>query len=113
MNLLNQLRKGTTHLLVLSTLKNGWKYGYQIMRDLEAESEGYFTMTASLLYPTLHKLEDGGLVTGKWAPQESGRDRKYYTITDAGRKVLAEDTAEWERFYKELTRLVDFNPATA
>ena len=94
-------------MLILSTLVNGWKYGYQIMRDLEAGSGGYFTMTASLLYPTLHKLEDEGLITGKWIPQEAGRDRKYYTITDAGRKVLSQDTAEWERFYKELSRIVN------
>jgi PadR family transcriptional regulator, regulatory protein PadR len=110
---LNQLRKGTTHLLVLSTLTHSWKYGYQIMRDLEAESDGYFSMTASLLYPTLHKLEDEGLITGKWVPQKAGRDRKYYTITTAGRKVLSQDTAEWERFYKELSRMVSPNPGAA
>lgn len=110
MSLLNQLRKGSTHLLVLSTLTRSRKYGYQIMRDLEAESEGYFTMTASLLYPTLHKLEEEGLITGEWVPQETGRDRKYYTITDAGRKTLAKDTAEWEHFYQELIRLVAVSP---
>lgn len=106
MSLRNQLRKGSTHLLVLNTLTRSRKYGYQIMRDLEAESDGYFTMTASLLYPTLHKLEEEGFITGEWVPQDAGRDRKYYTITEAGRQVLVEDTAEWEHFYGELIRLL-------
>lgn len=112
MGLFNQLRKGSTHLLILSVLAHGRKYGYRIMRDLEANSEGYFKVTASLLYPTLHKLEEDGLIVGEWVSQEKGQKRKYYTITDAGKKALNEDAAEWKRFNQELFDLLNKTPGT-
>ena len=66
MSQLPQLRKGSTPLLILSVLSIHEKYGYQIMRELEQRSAGYFTMTAALLYPALHRMEADGLVDSEW-----------------------------------------------
>ncbi|RPJ43934.1 MAG: PadR family transcriptional regulator [Chloroflexi bacterium] len=107
---LQQLRRGSTPMLILSVLADGRMYGYQIMRELERRSEGYFTMTAALLYPALHQLEQDGLVESEWegAPEPKSaagpgkRRRRYYTITPQGRKRLAHSQAEWQCF---LTRL--------
>ncbi len=63
---LQQVRKGSTPLLILSVLAAEKMYGYQIMRELEQRSDGYFTMTAALLYPALHQLEKDGLVESEW-----------------------------------------------
>ncbi len=102
MSEIQQLRKGSTPMLVLSVLSGGKMYGYQIMRELEERSEGYFTMTAALLYPTLHQLEEDGLVSSEWEDGQGKRRRKYYTITEEGSKVLSSSRAEWERFMASL-----------
>jgi PadR family transcriptional regulator PadR len=98
MSQMQQVRKGSTHLLILSVLASEKMYGYQVMRELERRSGGYFTMTAALLYPALHQLEAAGLVESEWQDNPGKRRRKYYTITSRGRKALAESQAEWQAF---------------
>jgi PadR family transcriptional regulator, regulatory protein PadR len=102
MSQLQQLRKGSTPVLILSIVSAEKKYGYQIMRELEQRSEGYFTMTAALLYPALHQLEADGLVESEWQEGQGKRRRKYYTITSKGRKVLLESQTEWQTFLDNL-----------
>lgn len=108
-----QLRKGSTPLLILSVLEEEAKYGYQIMRELESRSEGYFKMTAALLYPALHRLEDDGLVKSKWQEGQGKRRRKYYTITAAGRQALAKAAHEWQTFVEKLALVLQKQPAPA
>jgi len=102
MSQIPQLRKGSTPLLILSVLSTKKMYGYQIMRELEQRSEGYFTMTAALLYPALHNLEQQGLVESEWEGGSGQRRRKYYTITQRGRDALRENHAEWLTFIASL-----------
>lgn len=109
MSQIHQLRKGSTPLLILSVLVNEKKYGYQIMRELEQRSEGYFTMTAALLYPALHDLEQEGLVESEWESDPGRRKRKYYTITASGRAALQESHAEWQTFVSSLFKTLE-NP---
>jgi PadR family transcriptional regulator PadR len=104
MTKLQQLRKGSTPLLVLSVLAAEKMYGYQIMRELERRSEGYFTMTAALLYPALHQMEAEGLVKSEWQEGQGKRRRKYYYITSKGRKALTSNQAEWETFLTNLQK---------
>lgn len=109
MSQLDQLRKGSTKLLILSVITGETKYGYQIMRELEEQSEGYFTMTASLLYPALHQLEETGLVESEWCAGQGKRRRKYYTITEDGRDALADSVSEWRQFFARLFATLDLN----
>jgi PadR family transcriptional regulator, regulatory protein PadR len=102
MSELQQLRKGSTPMLILNVLSTGKMYGYQIMRELEARSEGYFNMTAALLYPAVHQLEHEGLVQSEWEDGQGRRRRKYYTITPAGRQELENSRSEWQRFIASL-----------
>ena len=102
MTKLQQVRKGSTPLLILSVLAGEKMYGYQIMRELEQRSNGYFTMTAALLYPALHQLETDGLVESEWQEIPGKRRRKYYTITSKGKKALAVSQAEWQTFLTNL-----------
>ncbi len=99
---IQQVRKGSTPLLVLSVLMHGPLHGYAIMRDLEARSQGYFTMNAALLYPALHQMEQDGLVQASWEEGKGSRRRKIYAITSAGRKRLAQGQSEWQRFFTQL-----------
>jgi len=107
MTQLQQLRKGSTPLLILSILSTDKMYGYQIMRELERRSEGYFTMTAALLYPALHQLEMDGLLKSEWQEGQGKRKRKYYSITSKGRKALAVSQTQWKTFIESLQKTLE------
>lgn len=109
MTQLQQLRKGSTPLLILSILSSESMYGYQIMRELERRSEGYFTMTAALLYPALHQLELDGLLKSDWQDGQGKRRRKYYSITSKGKKALAASEAEWKTFIANLQKTLELS----
>jgi len=102
MSQLQQLRKGSTPLLILSMIAKEKMYGYQIMHELEQRSDGYFSMTAALLYPALHQLEADGLVESEWKDCQGKRRRKYYKITSKGRKALEDSQSEWQSFLTNL-----------
>ena len=93
-----ELLKGNTETLLLSLLKNQSMYGYQIIKELEKRSQGYFRFKEGTLYPALHRLEAAGLVRGNWERLPSGKERRYYHLTEKGLKLLAEKVAEWQGF---------------
>jgi len=105
MTLDDQLRKGSTTVLILALLEDQAMYGYQISRELERRSQGYFTMKEGLLYPALHQMEEDGLIIGQWKTIEN-RQRKYYRITSRGRKQLVQSAAEWQTFTSQLLKLI-------
>lgn len=81
--------------LVLAILAEGDSYGYAIIKRVSELSGGELQWTDGMLYPVLHRLERQGLIAAKWAASESGRQRKYYRITSAGRKQLADHRQQW------------------
>lgn len=87
-----------TELLVLTLLKGEDMYGYQIITELSRRSENVFEMKEGTLYPILHGLWKAGAVECYERAAPSGRMRKYYRITDRGRRVLEEETAEWRSY---------------
>jgi PadR family transcriptional regulator PadR len=86
-------------------------YGYQIIRELETRSQGYFKFKEGTLYPVLHRLEKEGLIQGQWQTLPSGRRRKYYHITDKGRSALAERQSQWREFLTAMGLVVQLSPA--
>jgi len=107
MSLRDQIRKGSTETIILSLLAEEPMYGYQISRELHRRSGGYFAMKEGLLYPTLHRMEQEGLLTSEWRQAGPSRRRKYYFITEKGRRELSEQTAEWRTFVERLLHLLD------
>lgn len=93
-----QMKKGVLDMLVLRLLKSEAKYGYQIIQELKEKSEDTFLLKDGTLYPILYRLEDDKLVVSKWS-EAVGKQvpRKYYEITGAGLKALAEIEAVWNR----------------
>jgi len=106
MSLQDQIRKGSTEILILSLLAEEPMYGYQIGQELQQRSEGYFEMKEGLLYPTLHRMAQEGLLRAEWRESGTGRRRKYYAISDKGRQALREQTAEWQTFMENLFHLL-------
>jgi PadR family transcriptional regulator PadR len=104
----DQMRKGSTEILILSLLAAGPMYGYQISQQLEKRSDGYFKMNQGLLYPALHRMQQNGWLTAYWQTIE-GRRRKYYALTPLGREVLGVQSAEWKTFLEQLHSLLRTN----
>ena len=106
MALYDQIRKGSTSTLILSLLSEEPMYGYQITQELQRRSEGYFEMKEGLLYPALHRMEQDGLLRSEWRRVEGSRERKYYSITEEGRRVLANSVVEWTTFTDKLMQVI-------
>ena len=93
-----ELLKGNTETLLLSLLAGEAMYGYQIVKEIEWRSSGYFQFKEGTLYPALHRLERSELVEGTWREADSGIPRRYYHITAKGQRVLEERLTEWQQF---------------
>lgn len=90
---------GNIEPLLLYLINERPMYGYQIIKELEGRSQGYFKFKEGTLYPVLHRLEKDGLIRGEWRVLTSGRQRKYYHITEKGLVVLAERQGQWQEFF--------------
>src|ERR1041384_6806218 len=91
----SELLKGTLALLILSLLSRKAMYGYEIAATVHRDTDGAFTWREGSLYPSLHKLEQSGLIVGEWEERETGRKRRYYRLTKQGRAVLREKEQSW------------------
>ena len=92
------LKKGTAELLILAQLENRPSHGYEIAQQIDARSHGAVSFHVASLYPILYRLERRGLIAGRWVEKAGQRRRRYYTLTAAGRKVLAERRTSWSVF---------------
>jgi len=93
-----ELLKGNTDCLLLCLINRQPTYGYQIIKELERQSNGYFRFKEGTLYPALHRMEKDGIIKGIWKMLASGQQRRYYYITKRGQQVLAKRLADWQDF---------------
>lgn len=91
--------------LVLAILAEGDSYGYAILKRVRDLSGGELEWTDGMLYPVLHRLERSGLVEARWDQADSGRRRKYYRVTRAGRLQLTEERRQWRAVDEALEKL--------
>lgn len=96
MKLETELMRGAGPLAILRLLEGGEKYGYELVELLERRTDGVLAMGQSTLYPLLYNLEAKGLVVARAAAADNGRPRKYYRLTDKGKRKLARDRRQWE-----------------
>jgi transcriptional regulator len=89
--------KGSLPMLILHTLSGSPNHGYQIAKEIEHKSQGVLDFKEGTLYPTLHNLEKQGLIEA-YEAQVSGRTRRSYRLTEAGRGRLTAERATWERY---------------
>lgn len=92
---------GTT-MLVLKLLEEEDMYGYQIIRKLEERSNSVFSLKEGTLYPVLHNLEEQEAVESYEKAAETGRMRKYYHLTNRGKKLLREKKKEWDAYERAI-----------
>jgi len=95
----SQLLKGIAPVVVLEVLSRGPMYGYELSQAIEQHSGEILTLGKGTLYPLLYNLEAKKLIKGKWQDTQSGRKRRYYSITGKGDGELVRQKAQ----LKELT----------
>jgi PadR family transcriptional regulator PadR len=97
---IREAKKGTAELVALAFLNDGPRHGYELAQQIEERSGGALTFNFASLYATLYKLEERKWIQGRWVEKAGQRRRRYYTITNEGREVLAAQRKEWRLFFE-------------
>lgn len=103
-----QMKKGVLDMLVLKLLEDEKKYGYQMIIELNEKSGGRFALKEGTLYPVLYRLEEDGLVESQWSEaQEKKVPRKYYVITDKGKREFRQIKTLWQDICKSVAEVME------
>jgi transcriptional regulator len=100
------LMQGTLDMLILKALCRTTLHGYAITEFIQRTSDDVLKVEEGALYPALHRLELRGLLKSEWGLSVNNRRAKFYRLTAAGRKYLAEETASWNRLAGAVSRVV-------
>jgi transcriptional regulator len=98
--------QGTLDVLLLKILALEPLHGWAVSQRLKAVSGNVLQVSEGSLYPALHKLEVGGWITAEWKSTENNRRAKFYSLTRAGRKALAEQAVDWERLSSAVSQVL-------
>ena len=99
---IDEAKKGSAELVILAVVEPEAHHGYEIAKLIERRTGGTLRFTLASLYSTLYRLEDRGWIKGRWVEKAGQRRRCYYRITDAGRRVLADQREDWGQFVAAL-----------
>ena len=92
----SDLIRGHINTIILRSLYDGDKYGYEIIAEIEQKSHGQYSLKQPSLYSALKRLEKDGYVTSYWGGSVGGGRRKYFSLTEAGKAISEQNQAEWE-----------------
>ncbi len=106
-----ELKRGSTELLILALLEERDRHGYDIAQLIEKRSVGVISFNVASLYPTLYRMEEKGLILGRWVEKAGQRRRRYYRLTAAGGNVLASQRSLWDNFFHALNRVAGIRHA--
>ncbi len=106
MDFSQDLIRGSVVPIVLALLAEKASYGYEIVKTVNARTNGRFEWKEGTLYPTLHRLEADRLIKASWRTGGSGKKRKYYVLTRRGRAELARRRTEWRSFSETVDALL-------
>jgi transcriptional regulator len=102
----SDLLQGTLDVLVLKTLSNGPMHGWGISQRIQQLSEDVLAVNQGSLYPALHRLEEKGWISAEWGSSENNRKARFYSLSRAGRRQLADEKENWERFAAAVGRVL-------
>jgi PadR family transcriptional regulator, regulatory protein PadR len=106
MSVRHELIKSNIDSLLLCLLSGQPMYGYQIIKELESRSQGYFKFKEGTLYPALHRMEKSALIEGRWQILANGQQRKYYHITENGYATLTQKRSSWNEFLNAMNLII-------
>ena len=100
-----ELKKGSTEMLIMALVEDRPRHGYEIAKLIGERSDGVLQFHVASLYPLLYRMEKRGWIKGQWVEKAGQRRRRYYKLTAAGQKVLAEQRSTWNDFFAALDRV--------
>jgi transcriptional regulator len=109
--LARELKRGSAELMILALLEERERHGYDLARLIDERSHGAISFHVASLYPTLYRMEDKGLLEGRWVEKAGQRRRRYYRITAAGRRALKSHRTVWQNFFEGLHRVAGIDHA--
>ena len=98
--------QGTLDLLILRVLRTGRMHGWGISQQIQQISREVLLVNQGSLYPALRRLEERGWIRAKWGTSENNRRARFYELTAAGRRQLADETASWQEFVLAVSRVL-------
>jgi transcriptional regulator len=101
------LLRGTLDVLILKALVAGPRHGYAIAESIQRASDEVLRVEEGALYPAVHRLELRGLVRAEWGISDNNRRAKFYRLTAAGRRSLADETSNWKRLSAAVTQVLE------
>jgi len=101
------LLQGTLDLMVLRVLEAGPNHGWGISLRIQQISQDVLRINQGSLYPALHRLEAQGWIDAEWGSSDNNRRAKYYQLTRAGRRQLADETENWTRIAEAIARVLE------
>ena len=102
-----ELKKGSTEMLILTLVESRARHGYEIGKLIEARSGGRLTFALPTLYPTLLRLENRGLIKGRWVEKAGERERCFYRLTPHGRRILAAQRTTWKEYVDAVNAVLE------
>ncbi|HET9698770.1 MAG TPA: PadR family transcriptional regulator [Terriglobales bacterium] len=106
-----ELKKGSAELLILSLIEVRPRHGYEISKLIEERSEGSVKFNVASLYPLLYRLEKRGWIQGRWVEKAGQRRRRYYRLTEDGKKILKAQRSTWLEFVAAINRITGLENA--
>jgi PadR family transcriptional regulator PadR len=105
-----EMLKGHLDMIVLAALSAGPAHGYAVIEEIRRRSGQAFELPEGTVYPVLHRLEEGGLLSSRWTTAESGRRRRVYALTKRGERALGEQRVVWQQFSAAIAGLLGGRP---
>lgn len=106
-----ELKKGSSELMILSLLESQPRHGYEISKLIEQRSSGTVKFRVASLYPLLYRMEQRGWIDGRWVEKAGQRRRRYYRLTNAGKRMLAVQRRGWKEFVEAISRITELENA--
>lgn len=104
-----ELKRGTLEMVLLRLISERQMYGYELASTLERKGGSLFRIKEGTLYPILYRLERAGYIESRWETLERGVPRKYYRLTEPGKRYMRSRLAEWKEFTTAIERLLEGN----
>lgn len=105
----SDILRGLTDTIILAQLSESDSYGYQINKNISELSEGSLELKEATLYTSFRRLEEQGLISSYWGDENSGARRRYYSITETGRKAYEENRDDWKKMQEMMSKLISQN----
>lgn len=102
-----ELKRGSAELLILSLIEHRARHGYEISKLIEERSGGVLKFNVASFYPLLYRLEERGLINGRWVEKAGQRRRRFYRLTPQGKEMLKTQRSTWQGFVDAIQRITE------